>query len=108
MIPYVYIVVRTDIKSEYQLVQACHSALEAGDMFTQPSRAAVHLVVLSVESEDELRIVSEKLYIQDIKHRMFYESWSNTGFTSLTTEPIKKQIEGILRSLPLFCYGENI
>ena len=103
MIPYVYIVVRTDIKREYQLVQACHSALEAGYAFSEP-KETTHLVVLSANDEKELIAISGALCVDGIKHKGFIEGWGNMGLTSLATQPIEKQTEGILRSLPLFCY----
>ena len=105
MIPYVYIVVRTDIKREYQLVQACHSALEAGYAFSKP-KITTHLVVLAVDNKWDLEAVAYMLDTQGIEYKQFYESWGDMGYTSLATQPIEKQTEGILRSLPLFCYGD--
>ena len=104
MIPYVYIVVRTDIKKEYQLVQACHSVLEAGLTFKRPVGEVIHLVVLAVDSEAELHEVASQLEKQDLGFEIFYESWGSMGNTALATEPIPKQTEGVLRILPLFCY----
>ena len=104
MIPYVYIVVRNDIKKEYQLVQACHSVLEAGLTFKRPDEGVIHLVVLAVDSETELLEVASQLEKQNLDHEKFYESWGNMGYTALATKPIKKQAEGVLRILPLLCY----
>lgn len=104
MIPYVYIVVRNDIKKEHQLVQACHSALESGLTFDRPKHGVIHLVVLSVDNEVELNEVALQLEKQDIKYEKFYESWRSMGFTSLATEPVNKQEEGVLRILPLLSY----
>ena len=104
MIPYVYIVVRRDIKKEYQLVQACHSVLEAGLTFKRPDEGVIHLVVLEVETRWDLEGVAYKLENEDVKFEMFHESFGDMGFTSLATEPISKQTEGVLRSLPLLCY----
>lgn len=104
MIPYVYIVVRNDIKKEHQLVQACHSALESGLTFNRPAKGVIHLVVLAVENKWDLEGVAYKLDNQGIKYEMFNESWGGMGFTSLATEPIPKQTEGVLRILPLLEY----
>jgi hypothetical protein len=102
MISYVYIIVRKDIKKEYQLVQACHAALEAGFAFSAKEGVIHHLVVLEVANEWELDEVSICLNEENIKFKKFYESWRNIGNTALATEPIVKQSEGILRSLPLY------
>jgi hypothetical protein len=106
MIPYVYIVVRTDIKREYQLVQACHSALEAGYSFSKPE-TTTHLVVLAVDNKWDLEAVAYMLDTQNIEYRQFIESWGEMGLTALATKPIVKQTDGILQSLPLLCYGDN-
>jgi hypothetical protein len=104
MIPYVYIVVRNDIKKEHQLVQACHSALESGLEFEKPEKGVIHLVVLEVSNEAELKLLASSLKAQDIDFVMFEESWGGMGFTSLATRPIQKQDEGVLRILPLLKY----
>jgi len=100
MSTHVYIIVRKDIKKEFQLVQACHAALEAGFAFSVSEKQ--HLVVLEVANEWELDEVSECLNNENIKFKKFYESWGKIGNTALATEPIEKQSEGILRSLPLY------
>lgn len=97
---YMYIVVRTDIKKEYQLVQACHSAIEAGNIAYSVN--AVHLVVLQVPNKETLEDVAYHLEQEDISYRMFSEGYNNMGYTSLTTVPIPKPKEGILRKLDLW------
>ena len=103
MIPYVYIVIRTDIKKEYQLVQGCHAALEAGFTFDRPDDIT-HLVVLQVASKQELSEVSLQLYNESIPYEEFTESWGNMGVTALATKPIIKCQGGVLSKLPLFTY----
>jgi len=103
MTPYMYIVVRTDIKKEFQLVQACHAAVEAGFTFDRPDDI-VHLVVLQVASKQELSEVSLQLYNESIPYEEFTESWGNMGVTALATKPITKRQEGILRKLSLLTY----
>jgi ureidoglycolate hydrolase len=104
MTPYIYIVVRNDLKKEHQLVQACHSTLESGLTFDRPKEGVIHLVVLEVNSEDELFLVASKLKDQEVDYVMFEESWGGIGFSSLATRPIPKQEEGVLRILPLLTY----
>ena len=64
-------------------------------------------MVLSANDEKELIAISEQLAVQGVRHKGFTESWGNMGLTSLATEPIEKQTEGVLRILPLLCYGEK-
>ena len=103
MIPYMYIVVRTDIKKEFQLVQSCHAVLEAGFTFDRPDDI-VHLVVLQVANEVELKEVSLQLYNEGTPYEEFFESWGNLGITALATKPITKQKEGVLSKLSLLTY----
>ncbi len=103
MIPYVYIVVRNDIKREYICVQACHAALEAGYCFNKP-KITTHLVVLQVENKEQLEIVARELNKEHIDYEMFSEGWCDIGNTALATQPVVKQKEGILRMLPLLEY----
>ena len=103
MTPYMYIVVRTDVKKEFQLVQACHAAIEAAFTFDRPDDI-VHLVVLQVANKQELDEVSLQLYNENIPYEEFYESWGNLQNTALATKPITKQKEGVLSKLTLLTY----
>lgn len=72
---------------EQQIVQAAHSALEAGRELgttTTPS----HLILLEAKSEDALLRIAEQLEQQDIRFHLFFEPDNNRGYTSLTTEPL--------------------
>ena len=103
MTPYMYIVVRTDIKKEFQLVQSCHAAIEAAFTFDRPDDI-VHLVVLQVANKQELSEVSLQLYNEGTPYEEFRESWGNLGVTALATKPITKQKEGVLSKLSLLTY----
>ena len=96
---YMYIVVRTDMPPIHQLVQASHSAIEAGSLAQNVQ--GVHLVVLGVKNKVELCKVSTLLTTEQIEHKMFSEGYKDIGYTSLTTLPIPKLSEGILCSLSL-------
>ena len=100
MIPYVYIVVRNDLKLEHQLVQACHAALESGFDFNRPDITA-HLVVLHAEDRGHLEEIAMYLQEEEVEYRMFHESWGDIGNTALATKPIPKVKKGVLRILPL-------
>lgn len=103
MKPYVYIVVRKDIKKEYLAPQLCHAALEAGYTFDRPD-ITTHLVLLEVCNKMELDMVALALEEENIKFESFYEGFGKMGHTALATEPMGKPTEGVLRGIPLFKY----
>lgn len=72
---------------EQQIVQATHSALEAGRDLGKPETTS-HLILLEAKSEDALLRIADQLKQQDIRFSLFFEPDDNRGYTSLTTEPI--------------------
>ncbi|HET8688786.1 MAG TPA: hypothetical protein VFM18_19385 [Methanosarcina sp.] len=72
---------------EQQIVQAAHSALEAGRELGKPNEIS-HLILLEAKSEDALINIAERLEQKNIRFHLFYEPDHNRGFKSLTTEPI--------------------
>lgn len=101
MKPYVYIVVRKDIKPEYYAPQLCHAALEAGYSNKRPE-ITTHLVLLEVYNKQELDMVALALEEENIKFESFYEGFGKLGHTALATEPIAKPTDGVLCGIPLF------
>ena len=83
---------RTDLKLEDQLVQATHSALEAGFLFEKPDVVS-NIVLLQVANRTELLDLYNRLKDNDIQATLFLEPDLNLEFTALCTEPIydKKQ-----------------
>ena len=79
--------IRTDLPIEQQIVQAAHAALEAGRDLEKP-KSISHLILLKVDSQDELIKISEDLTRLNIQYHMFYEPDYNRGYTSIATEPI--------------------
>ena len=77
MIEYVYVIVRTDIPLEQQIVQACHGALEAGFSSEKP-HASPHLVVCEVRDETELLDAAGYLERSGISFELFHEPWRAT------------------------------
>lgn len=69
------------------MVQIAHSALEAGRDLGKPTTPS-HLILLGAKSEAHLLDISQALELQGIKFRLFYEPDYDTGYTSLTTEPL--------------------
>ena len=102
MSTHIYLVVRTDLSKEQQLVQACHAILKAGLAFNSNPQSS--LVVLGVENKTRLYEVSSQLEDNNIKFEKFYESWANIGHTALATEPINKQVGNIFSNLELLKY----
>lgn len=84
---YAYTILRSDLPIETQIVQAAHSAMESGRDFRNPT-THTHLVLLEAKSEAALMKAGDYLIANGIKFSMFHEPDYETGFTSLTTEPI--------------------
>lgn len=104
---YVYVLVRSDIEPEQQLVQAAHAALEAGFRFRAPHQTA-HLVALSVASEAELLQAAARLEHEGVEHHVFFEPDNAMGHSALATEPLqaarqRRRLHGypLLRLAPL-------
>ena len=84
---YCYTFIRSDLSIEQQIVQAAHSAMESGRSFGDP-KTPTHLILLEAKSEDKLLNIAENLKQRDIRFQLFYEPDNDTGYSSLTTEPI--------------------
>lgn len=84
---YVYTFIRTDLPIEQQIVQAAHSALEAGRELGNPETTS-HLILLEAKSQEYLLRIADTLKQKNIRYHLFYEPDYDRGFTSLTTEPI--------------------
>ena len=84
---YVYTFIRTDLPIEQQIVQAAHSALEAGRELGQPDLPS-HLILLEAKSEEHLLKIANDLTELGIQYHNFFEPDHSRGYTSLTTEPL--------------------
>lgn len=82
-----YTFIRTDLPIEQQIVQAAHSALEAGRDLGKPLGHS-YLILLEAKSQDQLQKISNALSDQCIKFSLFHEPDYDRGYTSLTTEPL--------------------
>lgn len=85
---WVYVFIRTDLPIEQQIVQAAHSALEAGRDLGKP-KSTSHLILIGVKSEHSLNKVATELTLLNIRYHKFYEPDYDRGYTSLTTEPLE-------------------
>lgn len=84
---WVYTWIRLNLPIEQQIVQAAHSALEAGRELSKPDTIS-HLILLEAKSEEHLCSIAETLSAAGIKHHLFFEPDHGRGYTSLTTEPL--------------------
>lgn len=100
--PYVYVLIRTDISFEQQLVQASHAALEAGFRFKAPDEVA-SVIVLSVPSRQALLDASARLKTKGIDHELFFEPDFDMGHSALATRPLSTKSERyLMRKYPLY------
>jgi len=98
---HVYTFVRKDLPINHQIVQACHSALEAGSSFKKCGDIP-NLVLLQVEDEDHLDKTSELLFDKKIRFHKFYEPDNDMGFSSITTEPLDAETKKALSNYKLW------
>jgi hypothetical protein len=103
MKPYVYIVVRKDIKPENYAPQIAHAALESGYQSEEPDETT-HIVVLQVDDKIELEMVAQGLWQEEVPFEEFHEGFANMGLTALATLPMEKPAIGWLKNLKLFNY----
>ncbi len=101
MKPYVYIVVRKDIKPCNYAPQIAHAALEAGYASKEPDNTT-HLVILQVADKMELEMVAMGLNEEGINFVEFHEGFANMGLTALATLPTWKLDNSCMKSLELF------
>ncbi len=87
----------------HQAVQACHAAVSAGrDLVTcdQPN-----LVLVTVPDELALKLLSCRLTMGSIGHRVFREEDMGGRATALATCPLTQKARRHFRDLPLY-YGQ--
>lgn len=85
-----YTLIRTDIRIEHQITQACHSAIQAGAEFLNPENKPF-LITLAIKDKNDLLMAAERLKEKGIKHHMFFEPDNDMGHSSITTEPLTKE-----------------
>lgn len=97
----VYIFIRTDLPIQHQIIQACHSVLEAGRTFSE-HHGVSHIVLIAVESQTELLEIKSYLIDNEVNHRIFYEPDNDYQYTSITTEPIYGSKRNIFKHFKLY------
>ena len=103
MNPYVYIVIRKDIKPCNYAPQIAHAALEAGYQAEEPD-STTHIVVLQVVDKFELEHVAQGLFGEQVAFEEFHEGFANMGLTALATLPTEKLDIDWFKELELFNY----
>ena len=88
---YCYILVRRDLPTAVQVVQAAHAAQEVGYESQRPM-TPTHFVVLGVSGVRELEFYSKLLTDNSIQHHMFFEPDYDTGHTAICTYPKKGKL----------------
>jgi len=87
---YCYTFIRKDLPLNHQIVQACHSALEAGSEFKEPGQIP-HLILLELADSQHLQQTGELLDKHGIRYHKFFEPDNNIGHSSITTEPLSPE-----------------
>jgi len=103
MKPYVYIVIRKDIKECNYAPQIAHAALEAGYQAEEPDNTT-HIVILQVDNKLELELIAHGLLGEQVPFEEFHEGFANMGLTALATLPTAKLEDSCMRKLELFKY----
>lgn len=98
---YAYTFIRRDLPIQHQLVQACHSALEAGSEFKEPGHIP-NLILLDAKNEQHLFEISDLLDLHNIRYHKFFEPDNNMGYSSITTEPLTEDRKRILSTFKLW------
>ena len=70
------------------------------DLYTGISAGALNAGYLSYYKNLNLGIKSAELLYSNIKNRMIYDILPNTGVSLLNTDPLKKTLENIIRTMP--------
>lgn len=88
---YVYGFVRLDLQPVQRIIQFGHACLELGRLIESSGNdplAHPNFCLFQVADEPELIAVVQALQDAGIKHRAFFETSYDTGYTALATEPI--------------------
>ena len=70
------------------------------DLYTGISAGALNAGYLSYYKNLNLGIKSAESLYSNIKNRMVYDILPNTGVSLLNTDPLKKMLENIIRTMP--------
>lgn len=104
-IHYQYVIVRSDLPAEHQVVQTAHAVIEGNKLF-DPPEIHQNLVVCHVQNEKELVDFASQLSLLGINYGIFKESDMDNQYTALATELIKGKNRKIFRKLKLLKFND--
>lgn len=96
-----YTFIRKDLPIQHQMVQACHSALQAGAEFLEPTQVP-YLILLEAKGPCHLESISNYLDTHKIRYHKFFEPDNDFGFTSITTEPLNDDQRKLLSNFKMW------
>mgnify|MGYP001029267803 CR=1 FL=1 len=99
MISYTFI--RQDMDLHHQIVQASHSAYEAGSRY-KDFEESTYLICLGIKNKTQLERAEQMLIDNNIKYHKFYEPDNNMGHTSITTEPLDMEQKKLFKKYRLW------
>ena len=102
-----YTFIRQDMDIQHQLVQACHSAYEAGSNF-KDTKDIPYLICLGMNDDKELKSAEEFLRKHDIQYHKFFEPDNNLGHTSISTEPLDWEQKKLFSNFRLWKYKPEL
>lgn len=85
-----------------QIVQACHSALEAGLQSKLKYLIPPSIILLQTENENSLKEDLEKIKQLNIHCSTFEEPYENMGLTSFATEPLTEDYRYLFKEYKLW------
>jgi hypothetical protein len=99
---YIYSIIRKDIPLADQIVQTAHSAFHAGNFTENLGDEIPSLILLEINSQEELIALSKKLFDNRILNHTFFEPDDDMGYTSLTTEPLTGEKRKLFSNMRLW------
>lgn len=86
--PYIYIILRKDLDTTYQIIQSGHALFEHGLKIEDKPKTTSHFCLLEAKDEQDLLKIKEKLEQKDIDLTCFHEPDFDTGYTCIAAGPI--------------------
>ena len=80
--------IRRDLSQPQQVVQACHSSIEASKAFLCGLIDHPSVIVCGIKGEPQLHSVASWLDTNGVKYKKFHEPDIGNQLTSISTEPI--------------------
>jgi len=83
-----YIFLRKDIDSTYQIIQAGHALFEHAHTLNEKPSDISSFCLLEAKDEDDLEKIASELEMKNINFTMFHEPDYDTGYTAIAAGPI--------------------